>query len=104
VGVSRYFYTQRTRDRRLWHRRYFQKEKAPPAETTSECPGPSGVKINLNDMFDTETIQCAAETNRNIKSWFDAQNAEAEAQMLSANMASSIFKTSGLNVSSSCRK
>ncbi len=104
VGVSRYFYTQRVRDRRLWHRRYFQKEKPLPAEAPSACPGPSaGVQINLNDLFESDTIQCAADTKKNVKSWFDAQATEAANQMLSGDMASSIFKTSGVNVGASCR-
>jgi len=40
IGVYRYYYTRRTRDNRLWHRRYFGTAKAPSKCNSCKCPDP----------------------------------------------------------------
>ncbi len=40
IGVYRYYYTRRTRDNRLWHRRYFGTAKAPSSCKSCKCPDP----------------------------------------------------------------
>lgn len=98
VAVSRYFYTERTRDRRLWHRRYFKKEKAEQTYATSAC-GPtssSGISVDLTGLFSAEDVRCAAETNQNVKKWFQNQENEAKNQMTGASIPGSIFQ--GLQV------
>ena len=104
IGVSRYFYTIRTRDRRLWHRRYFQAERNPPEQLFNVC-GPSAAKettINLNALFSNSQIQCGLDANEEYDRWAKTVNAEAEAQMKGEN-ATSIFST-GFNKPASCKR
>jgi hypothetical protein len=46
TGVTRYFYTSRTRDQRLWHRRFFPKE-APASTVALKCPCPTAQYADL---------------------------------------------------------
>lgn len=106
VGVSRYFYTTRTRDRRLWHRRYFQSESEPRPALINSCPGSpsSATEINLNAIFDNSQISCALETNKNFQEWKTAANKEAERQMKGETLPASIFAASGFARGPSCKK
>jgi hypothetical protein len=106
VGISRYFYTERTRDRRLWHRRYFPKEKDPGPDLVTSCPGPSksDTEVNLNALFDAEDISCAVETKANFKAWQTAAENEAKAQQSGAITPESIFKDKGFAAGSSCKR
>ena len=106
VGISRYFYTERTRDRRLWHRRYFKKEDVSKPDLIKSCPGPSAgeTEINLNALFDAEDISCAVETNDNFKKWQEAAAAEATKQQTSSVIPKSIFANTGLETGKSCKR
>jgi hypothetical protein len=59
VGVSRYFYTARTRDRTHWHKRYFPKEGAPPPATNSCKGGP--MEIDINSLIPKSITACGDE-------------------------------------------
>lgn len=105
VGVTRYFYTKRTRDNRLWHRRYFGTE-GEAAPDLLKCPGPSvagDVEVNLNALVDPNITQCAAEIDDQQEKWFETANAEAKAFIEAGAPVSSIFSGS-LNVPKVCRK
>jgi hypothetical protein len=106
VAISRYFYTSRTRDRRLWNRRYFQSEAEPRPELISVC-GPSSsateTTINLNSLFNKSAIDCAVQTNKEYKAWLDAANKEAANQMAGTGTPESIFNM-GFSRPDSCKK
>lgn len=105
VGISRYFYTERTRDRRLWHRRYFQKEKEPGPDLLTTCPGPSTTtEVNLNALFSPEDISCAKETNSNFKAWAEAAEKEAAAQQIESTIPTSMFGGVGADIGKSCKR
>ena len=105
IAVTRYFYNMRTRDTRLWHRRYFQTEREPSEKLIDTCPGPSTGEtiINLNALFDKEDIQCAIDTKSEFKTWLDASNKEAESQMKGISNAESLFGTD-FNTPESCKR
>ncbi len=105
VAITRYFYTSRTRDRRLWNRRYFQTEAEPKPDLVSVC-GPSAagdLTINLNALFNKESIQCAVDANDEYKRWLDTANEEAKKQMAGTGTPESIFST-GFARPPSCKK
>jgi hypothetical protein len=107
IGVSRYFYTIRTRDRRLWHRRYFQTEKDPGDQLVTTCPGaPSGTEtvVNLNALFSKDTVQCAMDSKNSYKAWLKDANKEAANQMASSANPASIFASMGPNTPDTCRR
>ncbi len=105
IGVSRYFYTERTRDRRLWHRRYFQSEKDPGPDLITRCPGPSSAtEVNLNALFDKQDIACAIETKDAIKAWAKSANDEAKAQMNTSAIPISVFSQFGYTKPASCNR
>jgi hypothetical protein len=105
VGISRYFYTERTRDRRLWHRRYFKKEKEPGPDLLTTCPGPSSTTtVNLNALFSAEDISCAKETNKNFNAWAEAAEAEVKSQQTNSVLPESIFEGKGVALGKSCKR
>ncbi len=59
VGVARYYYTERTRDHRLWHKRYFAAQK--PLEPVARCGDGSVPEFNLNTVVGEGVTQCADE-------------------------------------------
>ncbi len=77
VGVSRYFYTERTRDRRLWHRRYFDVEKEPTTQT-DKCASAPSPALDFSSVIDSRPVQCIKETGGMYKSWLDTTAAEIE--------------------------
>lgn len=56
TGVTRYFYTSRTRDHRQWHRRFFPKEGT---TTTSaiKCPCPTAEYADLIGKIDESALR-----------------------------------------------
>ena len=69
VGVTRYFYTSRTRDRRLWHRRYFP-EEAPAPESLLKCgDGTAPVEINTNALLPKDVTRCASAVDTQFDQW-----------------------------------
>lgn len=94
VGVSRYFYNSRTRDRRLWHRRHFQTEVDDDSpDLTDRCPGPTPTvtTINLNALFDAKDIQCAKDTRSAFDTWNANLKKEATNQQNGSKLPASIF-------------
>lgn len=59
VGVTRYFYTSRTRDHRQWHRRFFPKE-APAANPAIKCPCPTAKYADLVNSIDEKALKLPA--------------------------------------------
>lgn len=105
VGITRYFYTKRTRDNRLWHRRYFGTEDESKPDLL-KCPGPSvagPIEVNLNALIDPNVTQCAVEINDQQAAWFDQASKEAQNFIESGAPVSSIFKSS-LELPKACRK
>ena len=107
VGITRYFYTSRTRDRRLWHRRYFG-EMEPVKPDLLSCPtplapSPSGLVLNLNAIFDPKTTRCATALSPAYSKWFDTNAAEIINYQLANAPVSSIFGTVS-NVPDECRR
>lgn len=105
VGVTRYFYTKRTRDNRLWHRRYFGTE-GDASPDLLKCPGPSvagDIELNLNAIVDPRITQCAAEISDQQDKWFSQASEEARNFIETGAPVSSIFGGS-VNVPNICRK
>lgn len=105
VGVSRYFYTRRTRDRHLWNRRYFANETAPGGDLfPSTCAGPTGVTtINLDSLVDPRTTRCAMEASDAFKKLQEAAQTEVLNQMQGTD-ASSLWSASlSMGPTSSCK-
>jgi len=59
IGVYRYYYTRRTRDNRLWHRRYFGTAKAPKGCKT--CDPNGNITVDLNCLGMPEGVGACAE-------------------------------------------
>lgn len=76
VGVSRYFYTSRTRDRRLWNRRYFKTETGEPDSNLLKCPGAPSASptIDLNAMVSAKNTRCISESQDALSQWAQQQN------------------------------
>lgn len=101
VGVSRYFYTARTRDNRLWHRRRFGEMSADKPDLI-KCPGAGApgvagapTTINLNAIFSEKTTECAAALKPAYNAWFDGVSAEIKNYELANAPVSSIFGADG---------
>lgn len=67
LGVYRYFYTTRTRDTRLWHRRYFEKERPPPPPP--RCSPDGMATFDLNQIFPKGATECADQAIGNFNTW-----------------------------------
>ena len=57
TGLYRYFYTQRTRDTRLWHRKNFKTPIRPIATEKTNCKAEKDY-IDLNDYIPKSVTQC----------------------------------------------
>ena len=105
IGITRYYYTSRVRDKRLWHRRYFgMEENVQGPDLLSSCAGPStAATINLNAILNDNTTQCIAESSTIYNGWLDSVNQETQRFMngSSINLNNAI---PGMSVSSSCKK
>jgi len=49
VGLYKYFYTEKTRDNRLWHRRYFG--STPPPPKPNQCPDTTTTQQDIDDAL-----------------------------------------------------
>lgn len=67
LGVYRYFYTNRTRDPRLWHRRYFG-TTAPPKPALS-CGTGGAVELDINQIVPPEVTQCLDTSIAKFDTW-----------------------------------
>lgn len=79
TGLYRYFYTTRTRDPRLWHRRYFGTTDKPAK--ASKCSAGGDVEIDLNEAtgISKGATQCADDAAQRFMSWKDSLGAEMTA-------------------------
>jgi hypothetical protein len=70
LGVYRYYYTKRTRDQRLWHRRYFGTAKAPkPAKL---CSKGGEIDMDINSIVPKSVTECADDAAQRFSSWQDS--------------------------------
>ena len=67
VGVGRYFYTQRTRDTRLWHRRRFPEAAA--TKPAPRCDKDGNIKLDLNSIIPKAATECADDAGRRFEKW-----------------------------------
>jgi hypothetical protein len=68
IGVYRYYYTRRTRDNRLWHRRYFGTAKAP--NNCKGCDKNGNITVDLNCLGMPEGVgACAEEKAYRFSRW-----------------------------------
>ena len=74
LGVYRYYYTRRTRDNRLWHRRYFGPATAP--KPAAKCDKDGNLAFDVNDLIPASVTQCADDAAGRFNSW--QENLESE--------------------------
>jgi hypothetical protein len=68
VGLYRYFYTTRTRDPRLWHRRYFDEDAKAPKPPV-KCDQGGDVVFDVNDVLPKSITECADDAVVNFQKW-----------------------------------
>jgi hypothetical protein len=67
TGLYRYFYTTRTRDTQLWHRRYFgSAEKPKPAV---QCDKKGNIVFDVSNVIPRSVTQCADEASSRFSEW-----------------------------------
>jgi hypothetical protein len=69
TGLYRYYYTQHTRDTRLWNRRYFGSAAAP--NPVAKCAGGGDMEIDINKLIPKEFTQCADDAAIRFSGWQD---------------------------------
>jgi hypothetical protein len=74
VGLYRYRYTKRTRDPRLWHRRYF--EGAGPVKPVAKCDNNGNLDIDINKLIPKDVTQCADDAAGRFNKWQDSVEKE----------------------------
>lgn len=74
VAIYRYYYTRRTRDPRLWHRRYFG--SAAPPKNITKCNPDGTLDVDLNSVIPEAVTQCADDAAKRFGSW--QENMEKE--------------------------
>ncbi len=57
TGISRYFYTSRTRDTRLWHRRRFEPPTEIPVDGPLKCEG-NNLVFDMDKVLPAGATQC----------------------------------------------
>jgi len=67
VGIYRYYYTNRTRDTRLWHRRYFPKAAAP--NPPAKCDPNGELSLDLNALLPKGLTQCVDDEAGKFSDW-----------------------------------
>jgi hypothetical protein len=77
LGLYRYFYTTRTRDPRLWHRRYFNTAKPPKAPV--QCDNNGNIDVDINTLIPKEVTQCADEVTGRFSKWQESLQKEIAA-------------------------
>jgi uncharacterized membrane protein len=77
LGVYRYYYTRRTRDPRLWHRRYFGTATAPKRPT--QCSPDGTLDVDLNAIVPEVVTQCADDAAKRFGAWQDNMEKEIAA-------------------------
>ena len=67
IGVYRYYYTRRTRDTRLWHRRTFAKEE--PVKAPLRCDKDGNIQFDAEELIPKEVRDCASDISQRFESW-----------------------------------
>jgi hypothetical protein len=67
TGLYRYFYTTRTRDPRLWHRRYFG--DATPPKKPVQCDKNGNLVFDVNDVIPKSVTQCVDDASGRFDKW-----------------------------------
>ncbi len=71
TGVTRYFYTSRTRDKRLWHRRRFEPPSDLPVEGPLKCEG-NNLVLDVDKVLPKGLTQCGGRIIGGAESKFDS--------------------------------
>ncbi len=69
VGIYRSYYTRRTRDTRLWHRRYFGKTE--PAKNPLRCDKDGNIEFDAQELIPKDVASCASDLTKRFTSWQD---------------------------------
>lgn len=93
TGVYRYYYTNRIRDSRLWHRRYFEKPAAPKPPV--KCSPGGTVEFDLNAVIPKEVTDCASQATQNFSKWQDNLESSLAAYETSGKPPASLFGKAG---------
>jgi hypothetical protein len=88
LGLYRYFYTTRTRDPRLWHRRYFDTAKPPKAP--AQCDNNGNIDVDINTLISKDITQCADESAQRFGKWQESLQQEMLAYQTTGATPSSI--------------
>jgi hypothetical protein len=100
TGVYRYTYTNRTRDKRLWHRRYFPDEE-PVRPTALKCNN-GVVEFDLNSILPESVTRCGSEMAINAARAIAQQEAEILNHMDGKQMTNTVRTAcSGMNAADS---
>lgn len=67
TGLYRYYYTSRTRDPRLWHRRYFG--SAAPPKPAAQCDKSGNIIFDVNSVIPKAATQCADDATQRFDRW-----------------------------------
>jgi hypothetical protein len=81
TGLYRYFYTKRTRDTRLWHRRKFEGPEVITRESPLKCDSNGNIAVDLDKILGKGTVGCAVGAYNQAKSQYN----KAEAGLKDAN-------------------
>lgn len=74
TGVYRYYYTKRTRDTRLWHRRRFEDPEPSPAGPPIKCDKNGNIAVDLDAILPSGAAGCAMTVKDTAKAKFDKVN------------------------------
>jgi hypothetical protein len=74
TGLYRYYYTSRTRDPRLWHRRNFGSAETPKPPV--QCDKDGNVVFDVNSVIPKAATQCADDASARYEKWQENLNKE----------------------------
>ena len=69
VGIYRYYYTNRIRDTRLWHRRYFPDSSSVGPKPPVKCDANGTMSLDLNAVFPKELTRAIDEEATKFDDW-----------------------------------
>ncbi len=71
TGVYRYYYTKRTRDTRLWHRRKFEDPEPSPKGPPVKCDAGGNIVVDTDAILPAGSLGCAMTVKDMAKAKFD---------------------------------